>query len=79
MQDAAENCPYSELVGEPLRLELNFIFPLDHVTELFALWERTSSGFRLQLTSSLSLEKVTETDYVSVHQVINRIPQLKYR
>ena len=37
MQDAAENCPYSELVGEPLRLELNFIFLLDHVTELFVL------------------------------------------
>ena len=24
MQDATENCHYLELVGEPLRLELNF-------------------------------------------------------
>ena len=34
MQDATEifHCP--ELVGEPLRLELNFTFPLEHVTEL---------------------------------------------
>ena len=26
MQDATENCLYPELVGEPLRLELNFYF-----------------------------------------------------
>ena len=26
MQDATENCLYPELVGDPLRLELNFIF-----------------------------------------------------
>ena len=30
MQDATENCHYPELVGEPLRLELNFTFPLEH-------------------------------------------------
>ena len=34
MQDVTENYPYPELVGEPLRLELNFNFPLEHVTEL---------------------------------------------
>ena len=43
MQDATENCQYPELVGEPLRLELNFTFPLEHVTELNALGERMSS------------------------------------
>ena len=43
MQDAAENCHYPELVGEPLRLELNFTFPLEHVTELIVLGERMSS------------------------------------
>ena len=43
MQDATENCQYLELVGEPLRLELNFTFPLEHVTELIALGERMSS------------------------------------
>ena len=43
MQDATENCPYPELVGEPLRLELNFTFPLEHVTELIVLGERMSS------------------------------------
>ena len=37
MQDATENCHYPELNGEPLRLELNFIFPLEHVTELIVL------------------------------------------
>ena len=43
MQDATENCHYPELVGEPLRLELNFTFPLEHVTELIVLGERLSS------------------------------------
>ena len=42
MQDATENCHYPELVGEPLRLELNFTFPLEHVTELIAMGERMS-------------------------------------
>ena len=42
MQDATENCHYSEKVGEPLRLELNFTFLLEHVTELIALRERMS-------------------------------------
>ena len=43
MQDALENCHYPELVGEPLRLELNFIFFLEHVTELIVLGKRMSS------------------------------------
>ena len=43
MQDATESCHYPELVGELLRLELNFTFPLEHVTELIVLGERTSS------------------------------------
>ena len=42
-QDAAETCPYPELVEEPLRLELNFTFSLEHVTELFVSAERRSS------------------------------------
>ena len=43
MQDATENCHYPELVGEPLRLELNFTNPLEKVTELIVLGERMSS------------------------------------
>ena len=43
IQDATENCHYPELVGEPLRLELNFTFPLQHVSELLVLGERMSS------------------------------------
>ena len=43
MQDATENCHYPELVWEPLRLELNFTFPLEHIIELIVLGERTSS------------------------------------
>ena len=40
MQDAMEPCFYPELVGEPLRLELNFTSPLEHATELIVLGER---------------------------------------
>ena len=43
MQDATENCHYPALVGEPLRLELKFTNPLEHVTELIVLGERRSS------------------------------------
>ena len=43
MQDATEKCPYPELVGEPLRLELNFTFPVEDVTELIVLGEQMTS------------------------------------
>ena len=43
MQDATENCLYPELIGEPLRLELNLTFPLEHDIELIALGERMIS------------------------------------
>ena len=43
MQDATENCHYPELVGEPLRLELNVTSSLELVTELTVLGERMSS------------------------------------
>ena len=43
LQDATENCPYPELVGEPLRLELYFTVLLEHVNELIVLAERMSS------------------------------------
>ena len=43
MQDATEKCHYPELAGEPQRLELNFTFLLEHVTEVNILGERMSS------------------------------------
>ena len=42
-KDATENCHYPELVGEPLRLELNITHPLENVTELIVLCELMSS------------------------------------
>ena len=42
MQDATEKCQNPELVGDPLRLELNFSYLLEHVTELILLGERMS-------------------------------------
>ena len=41
-QDATLNCQYPELLGEPLMLELNLAFTLEHVTELIVLGERKS-------------------------------------
>ena len=43
MQDAVESFPYRELLGGPLRLGLNFNFPLKQVTELVVLGERISA------------------------------------
>ena len=43
MHDATKKCSYPDFVGEPLRLELNFTLPLEHVTELIVLGERMSS------------------------------------
>ena len=43
MQDAVEQCYYLELVGEPLTLELNVTFVLEHVAEVIVLRERMSS------------------------------------
>ena len=43
MHGATEKCHSQELVGEPLKLELNFTFPLEQVTELIVLGKRMSS------------------------------------
>ena len=42
MEDATEYCHYPELVGEPMKLELNFPFLLAQVTELNVLGKRMS-------------------------------------
>ena len=54
MQNATVNCHYQELVGEPLRLELNFPFSQERVTELIVLGERMSS---LAVDKSIVLAK----------------------
>ena len=43
IQDATEHRHHPELIGEPLRLELYFISPLENVTEVNVLSERMSS------------------------------------
>ena len=43
MQDDTENFHYPKLVGETLRLELNFTNPPENVTELIVLGEGMSS------------------------------------
>ena len=34
MQDATENCRYPDPVEEPLRAELNFTYPPEHITKV---------------------------------------------
>ena len=75
MRDATENCHYPELVGEPVRLELNFTSPLEHNTELIVL---ENERLRLQLTSLVLLEKTSKMDKVCLSKLFNRIPLLKY-
>ena len=77
MQDATENCHYPELVGEPLRLELNFTFSLEHLTELIVLGERMSSVAVDKF--GVVGKKTSKMDNVFLQQIFNRIPLLKYR
>ena len=37
LQDATENCHFPKPVGEPLRSELSFTFPLEKVIEVIVL------------------------------------------
>ena len=74
MQDATENLRYTELVGEPLKLELNLIFLLEQVTELIVLRERISS---VAVDKFGVLERITKKNNVTFQQLINRIPLLK--
>ena len=76
MQDDTKNCHYPDLVGELLRLELNFTFPLEHFTELIVLGERMSS---VAVDNFGVVEKTSTIDNSSLQQIINRILLLKHR
>ena len=76
MQDATENCYYPELIGEPLRLELNFTFPPKHDTELIVLRERMSSVAIDKF--GVVGKKTSKMDNVSLQQIINCILLLNY-
>ena len=71
MQDAAENSPYPELVGQ-LRLKLNFTFPL----EQSLYW--VNDCLWLQFTSLVLLETISKKKF-SLQQITNRIPLLQNR
>ena len=76
IQDNTEICHHPDLVGEPLRLELSFTFPLEHVTELNVLEERMSP---VAVGKFSVVEKIPTMDNVSPQQIVNRIPLFKYR
>ena len=77
MQDATENFHYPEVVAEPLRVELNFIFPLEHVTGLIVLGKRKS--LVAVETFGVVGEKNSKMDNASLQQKVERIPLLKNR
>ena len=79
MQDATEHCRYPDLVGELLRLELNFNTTLEHVTEVIVLGERKSSVAVDKFGVVGKNIQKTIMDNVALPQNINRIPLLKYR
>ena len=43
-QGGKENCHNPELIGEPLKVEVNTTVPVEHLTALIVLGERNSSG-----------------------------------
>ena len=73
MQDSTENCHYPEVVGEPLRLELNITFSIELATQLFVQRERIS------LVAVDKFGVVGPKDNFSLQQIINRILLLKCR
>ena len=74
MQDATDNCYYSELVGKPLRLELNFTFRLRHVTELILLGEQMPS---VVVNKFGFVREKSKMNNRSRLEIINRIPFFK--
>ena len=74
MQNATEKCHYSELVGEPLKLELNFIFPLECNTKVVLLGERMPS---VALEKFGVFGKIFTMNNMSLQRIIKRIPLLK--
>ena len=76
MQYATESCHYPEILGGPLRLELNYTFALEHVNGVIVLGERKSS---VAVDRFGVVGKISQMDNVSLQQLFNQIPLLKYR
>ena len=74
MQDATEKCKHPELVGEPLRLELNITSPLKYSFELTVLGERKTL---VAVDKFGVVGKKCKTDNAAFRQIVNRIPPLK--
>ena len=74
MQESPEDCHEPELVGEPLRLELNFRLALEHITAVIVLGERKYSAAVDNLDV---ISKTLYTDKTALRQMI-RNPLLKY-
>ena len=76
MQDANEKNHYPEIVADPLRLEVKFLFLLEHGIELLVL---ENDCVRLQLKSLEFLESIAEADNSSLQHQISGNSLLKCR
>ena len=76
MQKAIEHCHYPELIGEPLRLELNFNEALENAKKS-SYW--VNECRRLPSTSLALSVKIPNMDDNALRQIIDRFPVLKYR
>ena len=78
VQDATEVSQYPKLVGEPLRLEINFSFPLENVTEFIVLGERIFS-VKVDKCGVVGKKWTMFPSYHKIRQTFNRTPLLKYQ
>ena len=76
MQDATENCHYPDLVGEALRLKLNFTNPLEKRYWTHCIGWTNVVGCSWQVWCCW--KECVKTNNFSLQQIINRIPLLNF-
>ena len=87
MQDATVECHYPTVVREPLRLELNFNFRLEHVTDFNVLEERMLSfavdyfgvGGKKSQMASIALKQIIRCIFLLVFGYLRFFPQFMFQ
>ena len=78
LQDATENCHYSELVEKLQKSKLNFTYPQEHITEHFAMGEQLFSVANDKF-ANVGKKIWNRLDNVAVQQIIFWPPVIKTR
>ena len=75
MQKSTEHYHYLDLIGEPVKLELNFYLTPEHVTEvIFSI----SESLQLRLTNWVFFQKTFSMGKSAKGQFFKNKPFLKY-